>query len=135
MLIVLPQLVFIPMSFVTASIFNNLRVHHVIYCCCIAQLIGCWLRYLAFMDESLYSLLFVGTFIYVLALPAALNGVSLIANLWFPDHQRATATGLMGVSMALGSVVGLVISGVISAGLDKTDQQSCFNTIKRITFI
>ena len=34
MLIVLPQLVFIPMSFVTASIFNNLRVHHVVYICC-----------------------------------------------------------------------------------------------------
>ena len=110
------------MSFVTASIFNNLRVHHVVYLCCTFQLIGCWLRSIAFTNDNLFWVLFLGSFIYVLALPAALNGVSLIANLWFPDHQRATATSLIGLSMALGSVIGLLISGVVSAGLDKDDQ-------------
>lgn len=49
-------------------------------------MIGGWLRSLAFAHESLYWLLFLGTVIYVLALPAALNGVSLVANLWFPDN-------------------------------------------------
>ena len=72
--------------------------------------------------------------IYVLALPAALNGVSLVSNLWFPDNQRATATGLIGVSMALGSVVGLVISGTLSVGLDKESKESCFQVLQRITF-
>ena len=71
----------------------------------------------------------------MLALPGALNGVSLVSNLWFPDNQRATATGLIGVSMALGSVVGLVISGTLSVGLDKESKESCFQVLQRITFV
>ena len=74
------------MSFVTASVFNNMKIHHVIYLCCIVQLIGGWMRYMAFLNDGMFWLLFLGTIVYVLALPAALNGVSLIANLWFPDH-------------------------------------------------
>ena len=74
------------MSFATASIFNNMKIHHVIYLCCLVQLIGGWMRYMAFLNDNMFWLLFLGTIVYVLALPAALNGVSLIANLWFPDH-------------------------------------------------
>ena len=44
------------------------------------------MRYMAFLNDGMFWLLFLGTIVYVLALPAALNGVSLIANLWFPDH-------------------------------------------------
>ena len=87
------------------------------------------------MDESLCWVLFIGSFIYVLALPTALNGVSLISNLWFPDHQRATATGLISVSMAAGSVVGLTISGIMAAGLDKDDKEACFSVLRQITLL
>ena len=78
-------------------------------------------------------MLFLGTVIYVLALPAALNGVSLVANLWFPDNQRATATGLIGVSMAIGSVVGLTISGMLSVGIHKESKENCYQVLSRIT--
>ena len=37
--------------------------------------------------------------------------------------------------MAVGSVVGLTISGIIAAGLDKTDKDACFAVLARITLV
>ena len=37
--------------------------------------------------------------------------------------------------MAVGSVVGLVISGVLAAGLDKNDKEACFKVLSQITLV
>jgi len=37
--------------------------------------------------------------------------------------------------MAVGSVVGLVISGVLAAGLNKHDKEACFHVLSQITLV
>lgn len=134
-LLILPSLLYIPMSFVTASLYNNLLVHHVVYIAAIIQLVGCWIRIFAFYSNQRFWPILIGTAIYVLALPLSANAVSLIANLWFPDDERATATSLMSLSMPLGTLISLLITGIVAAGLDETDPVDCFNRIEEVTII
>ena len=85
LLIILPSLLYIPMSFVTASLYNKLRTNQVVYLAVILQFVGCWIRTFSFhVNKRFWPILF-GTTIYVLALPMCTNAISLIANLWFPD--------------------------------------------------
>ena len=44
-----------------------------------------------------------------------LNGISLIANTWFPDDERAIATALMTLASPLGSMISFIIQGVFIA--------------------
>ena len=94
---------------------------------------GAWLRMLAFLDGRSVVPLYVGTALLSMATPLSLNGISVIANLWFPDGQRATATALMGLSQPLGILVGLGITGVLAAGLDTEDLAACFDTVRSVT--
>ena len=85
-LITLPQVFYIPMSLVIAWMFNNLKTNHVVYIGALFQLIGSWLRVLTFLDNESIVPLYVGTALFVMATPMSLNGIGMIANLWFPDE-------------------------------------------------
>jgi len=50
-----------------------------------------------------------GQLIVAAAAPVFLNGISLIANSWFPDNERATATALMTLASPLGSMISFII--------------------------
>ena len=71
-------------------------------------------------NESIW-VLYVGTGIFALSTPLSLNSISMISNLWFPDNQRTTATAIMGLSRPLGLLVGLAITGILAAGINKDD--------------
>ena len=78
MLITLPSIEYVPLSFVIAWLFNNMKTNYVVYIGSIVQLIGCWLRMLSFIDHSHSNIapLYVGTAIFVMATPMSLNGIS-----------------------------------------------------------
>ena len=96
---------------------------------------GCWVRSLAFHAGHQFWPILAGTAIYVLALPMCTNAISLIANLWFSDDQRATATSLISLSMPLGTMLSLLITGLIAAGLDDTDAADCLERIREVTLV
>ena len=117
------------MSFVSASLYNKMRTHHVVYLAALLQIMGCWIRSFAFYYGGAFWPILLGTVIYVLSIPMLLSAISLIANLWFSDDQRGTATSLMGIAMPCGSMIGLLISGLLCAGMDSKDPVDCLSRI------
>ena len=84
-LLIIPSTVYIPMSFVSAQLYNRMRTHHVVYLAAVFQILGCWTRSLAFISGTSFWPIILGTTVYVLSIPMLLSAISLIANLWFSD--------------------------------------------------
>ena len=84
-LIAVPSMEFVPVSIGLAWLFGVTKTHYVVYLGALLQLVGGWLRMLSFLDSPSVVPLYVGTAVLALATPMSLNGISLIANLWFPD--------------------------------------------------
>ena len=84
-LLIIPSTVYIPMSFLSANLYNKMRTHHVVYLAAVLQILGCWTRSLAFILDNSFVPIILGTVIYVLSIPMLLSAISLIANLWFSD--------------------------------------------------
>ena len=133
-LLILPNLLYVPMTFVAIWLYDNMRTHHVVYITVALQLVGCWIRSLAFWFDSFWPIM-VGTIIFVSSVPLCTNAISLIANQWFADDERGTATALISLSIPLGSLTSLVLDGVAANGLDETDPVACFNVIKIVTYV
>lgn len=57
--------------------------------------------------------------------PIVLNAISVVANLWFADNERAKATSLAGIAVTMGSILGFTITGIVAAGVDRTDREDC----------
>ena len=115
-----PTLVYVPMNFVANWFFANWRIHHVMYLTAILELVGGWIRVLSFLNDSFW-LLELGTFIFCLVGPFIMNSISLIANMWFSEDERARSTALSGMMIPVGTIMGFVITGVISHGMDPED--------------
>jgi Na+/melibiose symporter-like transporter len=58
--------------------------------------------------------IFVGSLMLAATAPFGFNSISLIANVWFGDSQRATATSIMGLSDIIGALATFVIQGILS---------------------
>ena len=68
------------------------------------------------MDDQFW-LVIVGMFVFFIANPFILNSISIIANLWFPDHQRARSTAISALMPSIGSILGLGMAGVLAMGV------------------
>lgn len=79
--------------------------------------------------------MFAGTTIFFSANPLILNSISVIANLWFGDDERARCTAICGLMAPLGSLLGLAMTGVIAAGVDSDNQQDCLSRFKELLYI
>ena len=106
------------MNFAAAWSFSHMRLHHVLYLAAALQFIGGWIRVLGFLDDKFW-IEALGMLIFFVASPMILNSISLIANLWFADNERARATAISGLMPSLGSIIGLGMTGVIAAGVDE----------------
>jgi len=51
-----------------------------------------------------------------MAAPLILNGISVVAGVWFSDKQRNIATSLAGLAAPLGNMTSLIIVGIVFAG-------------------
>lgn len=130
-LVVLPTILFTPCNFGAAWFFNNWKFSSVLRFGALIQFIGCWLRTLSFIGDTFW-LLVMGQFIFFLANPFVLNSITLIANLWFSDKERAQATAISGLMAPLGSLLGFILAGVFAAGVDSTDPVDCMNRLEGI---
>ena len=111
--ITLAPLVYIPMSFLATYMFNHYRRDHVLRFAACLQIIGAVTRMASAWTSSFYPI-FVGSLIIAGSAPFGFNAISLIANTWFNDKQRATATSIMGLSDILGALCTFLIQGILS---------------------
>jgi nitrate/nitrite transporter NarK len=78
------------------------------------MIVGAWTRSLAMLDNN-YWWVVIGQLIIACAGPTISSPISIIANNWFGDHERAKATSLMSLSNPLGSLVSFIIQAVYIA--------------------
>ena len=96
---------------------------------------GGWLRALSFLgDQGTYWVLVLGTFVFFVANPFILNSISIIANMWFADNERARCIAISGLTGPFGSLLGLALTGVISIGIDIDDVAMCTSRLKQIIY-
>jgi len=136
LLMCMPNLLFAPMNFFSAWFFANFKVHHVLRVAACLQLIGGWVRALSFIGDpnTSFWLLLLGQFLFVVTNPFVLGVISLIANLWFGDHERAKATAISGLMVPVGSLIGLGLAGYLAAGVDSEDPVDCMDRLKLIVY-
>lgn len=51
-----------------------------------------------------------------------MNAMSVVANMWFADNERAKATAISGLMGPLGALLGLGLAGAVAAGMDVKDR-------------
>jgi hypothetical protein len=54
------------------------------------------------------------------AAPMYLSGISLTANVWFPDNERASAGALMTLASPVGSMLSFVIQALYIVKVNQT---------------
>lgn len=136
--VVLPGLVYAPTNLPAFWFFARYKVHQLLICAALMQVLGGWIRTLSFVDEENYSgtywMLVFGQFIFFVANPFILNSISIIANMWFAEEERARAMAIAGLMAPLGSLLGLGLAGIIIIGLDVDDPIECMNHLKKIVY-
>ena len=135
MLIVTPTILYFPMNFLAAAFYSKWKFHHCIMLGAFLQLVGGWVRVAGFFGSEMFSPLLLGTFIFFSANPMILNGISVVANMWFAEDERASATALAGLMAPLGSLFGLGLAGGVAAGMDTEDPVQCMDRLKKIVYI
>ena len=111
--ITLAPLIYIPFSFLATYMFNNMRRDKVLKIAALMQIVGALTRMGSALTQSFWPI-FVGSLILASTAPFGFNSISLIANVWFADSQRATATSIMGLSDIIGGLMTFVIQALLS---------------------
>jgi hypothetical protein len=125
---------FLPMNFVSAKVFKEYRMHHILYVGTVVMLIGCWLRILS-IESWNFTLLMTSTIIALLPCALFFNSISLIVNHWCAEEEKGKGTAFCSVAIPMGTVLGLAISGIVSAGMDPKSIEDCQERTKKIIWI
>ena len=94
-------LLFLPAFIVATQMYNTWSLRTVLFICSIMILIGAWTRMLSAITGNFWYII-IGQTIIGVSSPITTGGVSIIANYWFADNERARATSLMMVSNPIG---------------------------------
>lgn len=94
-------LLFLPSFIVATKMYNRWSLRTVLFICSILILIGAWMRMLTAVTGNFWWII-AGQTIIGVSSPITTGGVSIIANYWFADNERARATSLMMVSNPIG---------------------------------
>jgi MFS family permease len=112
---------FLPVYPLTIWAYHRLPHHKVLIGAVLLLLFGSWIRVLSQVcDDSFYPV-FVGQILVALTCSPIQSAVTIIGNMWFPDHQRDKAVAIASLGPPLGAMIGLMLSGVIVGGLDTND--------------
>lgn len=114
-------LLFMPAFIVATQLYNVLTLRKVLLICSIMILIGAWMRLLSLPFNNMWWLI-AGQTIIGISSPLTTGGVSIIANYWFADNERARATSLMLVSNPLGIFVSFLIQAIYSGRINDLHQ-------------
>ena len=124
------------MNFFANWFFTNWKLNYVLYLAAFLQLAGGWIRTISFFgDPGNFWLLFLGTFVFFVANPFILNSISVIANTWFADNERARATAIAALMTPVGCLCGLGMTGVIARGMDKDSPIVCMERLQSMVYI
>ena len=96
------------MSFLASHMFNHMRRDRVLLFAALLQIVGAIFRMASAWTESFWPI-FVGSMLLASSAPFGFNSISLIANVWFGDSQRATATSIMGLADVIGALATFII--------------------------
>jgi len=77
------------------------------------QIIGALTRCVAYFTQTFWPI-FVGALIIASTAPFGFNSISMIAEVWFSDKQRATATSFMGISDIIGILATFLIQAIVT---------------------
>ena len=102
----------VPFSFVAIWAFKKYPTSYVLRVASIVMFIGAILRMYGFVNKTFWPIL-TGTVIASCACPFFINVQSVIANKWFSDHERATATAVQSSILPFGSAVTLGLQNFI----------------------
>ena len=80
--------IYIPMHFVTSQLYLKLEPIRVFQIAVLLQLVGAWIRLLAFgSEDGRFWILFIGNVIFDLCSPLIFNGMSLVTTAWFGEQE------------------------------------------------
>lgn len=111
--ITLAPLIYIPFSFLSIYLFNTYRRDKVLKGAAAVQIIGALVRMSAAYFET-FEPIFIGSLMLAATTPFGFNSISMIAEVWFSDKQRATATSIMGTADIIGMLATFGVQGVMS---------------------
>jgi sugar phosphate permease len=77
------------------------------------QIIGALTRMGSALTQT-FAPIFVGALILASTAPFGFNSISMLAEVWFGDKQRATATSMMGSADIIGALATFLIQGIVS---------------------
>ena len=60
------------------------------------MLTGAWIRLLAFNEDKMFWILFLGNTIFTMSGPMVFNGLSIVVINWYAEKEKATATSIIG---------------------------------------
>jgi len=126
------QINFVPMTFLTTYLFKILRRHTVLRIACVTMIVGAWMRLLTAINDQ-FAYVILGQIVVMSTAPIYLNCISLLANVWFPDNERASAGALMTLSSPLGSMISFVIQGYYIVQVN-TDPDPTSETVKQAMY-
>ena len=121
-MITTPTLMFAPITYITTVTMADWKSHNLLKLATIVQVVGGWIRVLSFTwGDGQFWVLFLGTTIFFVSLPIALNSISLVVNIWFGESERSRATAIASLMVPMGCFIGLAMTGLMAAGVDEND--------------
>jgi hypothetical protein len=79
---------FLPSFIMATQMYNTWSLRTVLFICSIMIVIGAWMRMLTAITGNFWFII-VGQSIIGISSPITTGGVSIVANYWFADHERA----------------------------------------------
>ena len=107
-------MLFLPAFIVATQMYNSWSLRTVLLICSFVILIGAWMRVMLAFTGNFWWLI-AGQTVIGISNPITTGGVSIIANYWFADNERARATSLMMVSNPIGILLSFGTQAYISS--------------------
>jgi len=96
------------MNILTTFLYSKLKSSTVLRIASSLMIIGSWFRLLTAINDW-FGFVIIGQIIVMAAAPMYLNAISLTANVWFAENERASAGALMTMASPLGSLISFVL--------------------------
>jgi len=100
--------VFLPAFIVSTLLFNRFESRTVLSIAATIMICGAWIRSVAQINDNFWWVV-VGQAVIASSGPMVTSSISIIANNWFSDKERALATSIMSLSNPFGSFMSFVI--------------------------
>ena len=105
-----------PMTLISVWVYSRFSTSGVLRCVVTLQVAGAACRALCFFTESFWPVA-IGSYLCSCCNPFFLNVMTIIANRWFTDNERALATALLIIGSPIGVGVSYGLTGYWFIGI------------------